>query len=153
MAPKKKTNRKSKSSPRGKRAQAKKSKAGKKTVAPKKKSSAKKVVPKRKPASKRTPSKKAAPRNRVRRANNPDATEFSLARQVKQPGLQAGDLQGLSNSELADSESVDELVEEGNSFEAGIVGGVQEADDSDEREVHTSEVSEDDVPEEYLDKD
>src|ERR1700730_13142441 len=36
-------------------------------------------------------------------------------------GLQSGDLQGLSNVESVDSESVDELLEEGNSFEAGIV--------------------------------
>lgn len=52
-----------------------------------------------------------------------------------------------------DSESVEELVEEGNVFEAGVVTGVEEADDADEREVHTHEVPEDDVPEEYLDKD
>lgn len=51
--------------------------------------------------------------------------------------------------ERADSESVDELVEEGNVAEAGVVAGVEEADDSDEREVHTHEVPEDDVPEEY----
>ncbi len=68
-------------------------------------------------------------------------------------GDQAGDLQGLSRREAADSESVDELLEEGNAFEAGIVGGVEEADDADESEVHTHEVLEDDVPEEYLDKD
>jgi hypothetical protein len=47
---------------------------------------------------------------------------------------------------------VDELVEEGNLFEAGAVAGVEEADDADEREVQTHEVSEDDVPDEYLDK-
>ena len=63
------------------------------------------------------------------------------------------DFQGLSRSEEADSESVDELVEEGNVFEAGAVAGVEEADDAGEREVHTHEVPEDDVPEEYLDKD
>jgi len=53
----------------------------------------------------------------------------------------------------ANSESVDELVEEGNIFEAGAVAGVEEADDQDTREVHTHEVPEDDVPDEYLDKD
>jgi hypothetical protein len=47
---------------------------------------------------------------------------------------------------------VDELLEEGNAFEAGIVQGIQQADDSDE-EVVTHEVPEDDVPGEYLDKD
>ena len=64
---------------------------------------------------------------------------------------QSGDLQGLSRAQQADSESVDELVEEGNLFEAGAVAGVEEADNADEREVHTREMPEDDVPEEYLD--
>jgi hypothetical protein len=66
---------------------------------------------------------------------------------------QSGDLQGLSNVESADSESVDELIDEGNAFEAGVVSGVEEADDEDGREVHTREVPEDDVPGEYLDED
>ncbi|HEY1659850.1 MAG TPA: hypothetical protein VGG14_15975 [Candidatus Sulfotelmatobacter sp.] len=66
--------------------------------------------------------------------------------------VESGDLQGLSRRERADSESVDELLEEGNAFEAGIVEGVEQADDSDGREVHTREVPEDDVPEEYLDE-
>jgi len=55
--------------------------------------------------------------------------------------------------ERADSESVDELLEEGNAFEADVLTGVEAADDEDEREVHTHEVPEDDVPDEYLDKD
>ena len=67
--------------------------------------------------------------------------------------VQSGDLEGLSRTEQADSESVDELVEEGNVFEAGAVAGVQEADDQDTKEVQTHEVPEDDVPDEYLDKD
>jgi hypothetical protein len=66
---------------------------------------------------------------------------------------QAGDLQGLSAIEGADSESVSELLDEGNAFEAGVVEGVENVDDHEEREVHTHEVPEDDVPEEYLDKD
>ena len=68
-------------------------------------------------------------------------------------GRQAGDLQGLSNVEGADSESVDELLDEGNAFEADAVRGVEEADNADEREVETHEVPEDDVPDEYLDQD
>jgi len=40
-------------------------------------------------------------------------------------GQQSGDLQGLSNVPGADSESVDELLEEGNSFEPGVVKGVK----------------------------
>ncbi len=62
-------------------------------------------------------------------------------------------MQGLPRREDVDSESVDELLEEGNAFEAGVVAGVEEADDLDEKEVHTHEVPEDDVPSEYLDED
>ena len=62
-------------------------------------------------------------------------------------------MQGLSNVESADSESVDELLEEGNAFEADVLTGVERAGDRGEREVHTQEVPEDDVPGEYLDED
>jgi hypothetical protein len=68
-------------------------------------------------------------------------------------GVQAGDLQGLSRIEQADSESVSELIEDGSAFEADAVTGVEEAADADEREVYTHEVPADDVPEEYLEKD
>jgi hypothetical protein len=47
---------------------------------------------------------------------------------------------------------VDELLEEGNPFEADAVAGVEDADSADEREVHTREVPEDDVPDEYFEK-
>jgi hypothetical protein len=65
---------------------------------------------------------------------------------------QSGDLQGLSNVQGADSESVDELLEEGNAFEADAVKGVEDAEDADGGEVRTHEVPQDDVPGEYLDK-
>jgi hypothetical protein len=68
-------------------------------------------------------------------------------------GGQSGDLQGLSNAGRASSESVDELLEEGNAFEAEVVKGVEDAADADEGEVHTHQVPEDNVPEEYRDKD
>ena len=58
----------------------------------------------------------------------------------------------MSNLAGANSESVDELLEEGNAFEAEVVKGVQDADEADEGEVHTHEVPEDDVPAEYRDK-
>jgi hypothetical protein len=45
------------------------------------------------------------------------------------------------------------LLEEGNAFEAEVVDGVENAPDADEGEVRTHEVEEDDVPDEYLDKD
>jgi hypothetical protein len=68
-------------------------------------------------------------------------------------GGQSGDNEDLSRAEEADSESVEELVEEGQAFEAGIIGGVQNAPDADQGGVRTREVPEDDVPQEYLDED
>ena len=59
----------------------------------------------------------------------------------------------MSNVESADSESVDELMEEGNAFEAGVISGVERAGEREGREVRTREVPEDDVPREYLDED
>jgi hypothetical protein len=47
---------------------------------------------------------------------------------------------------------VDELLEQGNAFEAEAVKGVEDAGDSDECEVRTHEVPQDDVPREYLAK-
>jgi hypothetical protein len=66
---------------------------------------------------------------------------------------QSGDTQGLSEEASADSESVSELVEEGQSFEAEVISGVEDAPDPDVAEVHTKQVREDDVPAEYLEKD
>jgi hypothetical protein len=68
-------------------------------------------------------------------------------------GGQSGDVQGLSKTEVVDSESVEELAEEGQDFEAGVVSGVENAPDADKGEVRTKQVPEDDVPPEYLDKD
>jgi N utilization substance protein A len=65
-------------------------------------------------------------------------------------GGQSGDIQGLSRGEIADSESVTELAEEGQDYEAGVISGVENAPDADQGEVRTHEVPEDDVPEEYL---
>jgi hypothetical protein len=58
---------------------------------------------------------------------------------------QSGDLQGLSRAEDVDSESVEELIEEGQSFEADVVSGVENAPDADEGEVRTHERPEDDL--------
>jgi hypothetical protein len=62
---------------------------------------------------------------------------------------QSGDTQGLSDVAEAGSESVMELVEEGQNFEAEAIGGVEDAPDADVAEVHTRQVAEDDVPSEY----
>lgn len=56
--------------------------------------------------------------------------------------LQFRDLQGVRDVESANSESVEELLEEGNPFEAGIVAGI-------EIETHVSLVKDVPHPEEY----
>ena len=66
---------------------------------------------------------------------------------------QAGDTQGLSDDPQADSQSVAELVEEGNFFEAAVIEGIENAAPADVSEVKTRQVPEDDVPQEYLDED
>jgi hypothetical protein len=68
-------------------------------------------------------------------------------------GGQSGDIQALPRVEDVDSESVEELAEEGQSFEAEVVSGVENAPDADQGEVRTREVPEDDVPEEYRERD
>jgi hypothetical protein len=68
-------------------------------------------------------------------------------------GGQSGDTQGLSRREYDDSESVEELLEEGQYAEAEAVSGVENAPDADEGEVRTTQFPEDDVPEEYKDED
>jgi hypothetical protein len=66
---------------------------------------------------------------------------------------QSGDIQGLSRKVNVNSESVEELVEEGQFYEADVVAGVEGALDPDQGELKTREVPEDDVPGEYLDED
>jgi hypothetical protein len=134
-------------------------------MTPKKKSKKKNAKPKtalRKKAApkKKARTKKAAPRKKPARNNRAArGKKQKLATVTFEPrglgansGGQSGDLQGLSNSAGADSESVDELLEEGNAFEAEVVEGVENAPDADQGEVRTHEVLENDVPDEYLDK-
>ncbi len=58
---------------------------------------------------------------------------------------QSGDDQGLP-------EDVKELLEEGQSFEAEAIMGVEDAPDADVSEVRTKQIPEDDVPDEYLER-
>jgi hypothetical protein len=67
-------------------------------------------------------------------------------------GGQSGDTQGLSDVADVDSESVRELLEEGQSFEAEAILGVENAPDADQGEVRTRQFREDDVPPEYRDR-
>lgn len=66
---------------------------------------------------------------------------------------QSGDTQGLSEVESSNSESVTELLEEGQSFEAAVIDRVENAPEPDVSEVHTRQFLEDDVPAEYVDAD
>jgi hypothetical protein len=54
-------------------------------------------------------------------------------------GGQSGDTQGLSDLAEAGGESVVELLEEGQSFEAEVTSGVEDAPEPDVAEVHTLE--------------
>jgi hypothetical protein len=103
---------------------------------------------KKKVTKKKTAPKKAGTHNtQVQWINQSvDTVALALEELEAMSGEQSGDLQGLSNVECANSESVDELLEEGNAFEAEVVMGVEDAEDADGAEVRTH------VPEEYLDK-
>jgi hypothetical protein len=128
-------------------------KLAKKKAAPKK-PALKKVAVKTKALGKKTTGAKTAGtlKKRVReKSRSVDTEPFAREGPRARSGGQSGDLQGLSNVEGADSESVDELLEEGNAFEADVVTGVERAGTS-EKEIRTHEVPEDDVPGEYLDK-
>src|SRR6202140_908237 len=120
----------------------------------KKQPALKKAAVKRKALGKKTTGARTptALRTRVRgKSQSVDTEAFALEGQRARGG-ESGDLQGFSNLEGADSESVADLIEEGNAFEADAVTGVEHAGDTDEKEVHTHEVPQDDVPGEYLDK-
>jgi hypothetical protein len=135
-------------------------KLAKKRVTPKRRLARKKAAPKKaavktKVGGKKTTGGKTAGalKKQVRgKSQSVDTVAFALDGLRARSGEQSGDLQGLSNIQGADSESVDELLEEGNAFEADVVKGVEDAGDADEGEVHTHEVPQDDVPDEYLDK-
>jgi hypothetical protein len=138
MAAKKKSKKKS----RAKKVQTRK-------ASPKK--SAKKKTSRRKAAAKRTAKRTRATAAKPVRAKRRTRDESPESWRV--PALSGdADSQGLSKVEDVDSESVRELIDEGNTFEAGVVGGVERADDNEGKEVRTREFPEDDVPEEYLDE-
>ena len=88
--------------------------AAKKSPAPKKtnpKSATRKIAPQK--------SVQSRPRKWFRgKREDLDALELPPVTANARSAGQSGSLQGLSDVETADSESVDELIEEGNSFEA-----------------------------------
>ena len=133
---------------------ARKKKSAKKPARPKKKEILKKKLASAKRVTKKKPArrkKQSAPRTPAE-VSNPIV---SPNRRGLGPGAggQSGDNQGLSRKESADSESVEELSEEGQEYEAEVISGVENARDPDQGEVTTKEVPEDDVPSEYDDQD
>jgi hypothetical protein len=137
-----------------KKAKQKKPSRGAKKIKAKAKSSAKKAAPKRKAAGKPTARRRPArERQAVMGSQSVEAVQLKRRARTAAAGAGGGDFGGVSVVEGADSESAEELLEEGQTFEAGIVSGVENAPDPDQGEVRTHEVSQDDVPEEYDDKD
>jgi hypothetical protein len=144
---------------------AKISKVRKKRVA-NKKAAAKKRVVKRKKLVARKPARSAAKRTAARKKASATKSTPRARQEVTSPvpilsrrGLgaasagQSGDTQGLSRRDYLDSESVEELLEEGQYMEAEALSGVEGARDPDQGEVRTRQFSEDDVPEEYKNED
>ncbi len=138
---------------------------------PTKKKVRKKAVSKKRAAKKPVSKKKSAAKRIVRRKKNV-RLETSVRRDTTAPagrtsevnsgmvtqgrrglgpisGGQSGDIQGLPRGENVDTESVEELVEEGQALEAEFVSGVENAPDADQGEIRIREVPEDDVPDEY----
>jgi hypothetical protein len=138
-----------------------KKKVRKKTT-PKKKTSKKKALKKKAPTKKPVRKKKSVRaessvrRNTAAPAGRTSEVNSGMFRQGRRglgpnAGGQSGDIQALPRDEDVDSESVEELAEEGQAFEAEVVSGVENAPDADQGEVRTHEVPED-VPDEYRGK-
>ena len=119
--------------------------AGRKSAAKKQSPAKKRSVAKKKPAAKKATRRRADVINPVTPSGRRGLGAAS--------GGQSGDTQGLSRRSYDDSESVEELMEEGQYAEAEAVGGVENAPDADQGEVRTRQFPEDDVPEEYLNED
>jgi hypothetical protein len=134
--------------------------SGKKKAASKSRISAKARLSAKSGKKKSAAKHRAAPKKRVGRSRqaamgsrNVETVQMKPRALRARAGAGGGDFGGVSTVESVDSESADELLEEGQAFEAGIVSGVEDAPDADQGPVKTREVPEDDVPEEYDDKD
>jgi hypothetical protein len=126
-------------------------KAAKKKLVAKKVVAKKKAVAKTKPTAKKKSAASKATRRRAEVIN--PITPSGRRGLGAASGGQSGDTQGLSRRSYDDSESVEELMEEGQYMEAEAVAGVENAPDADQGEVRTRQFPEDDVPEEYKDDD
>ena len=65
---------------------------------------------------------------------------------------QSGDLQGLSGREESESESVSELVEEGQFYEASLVDAIENTPSAADGPLRPRKRTEDDLPPEYADQ-
>ena len=84
------------------------------------------MVKKKKAAVKKPATRPARSIRRSRGSADLTVVEPSAARGLGQDaGGQSGDTEGLARTASAASESVEELVEEGQAFEAGVVSGVE----------------------------
>jgi len=110
-----------------------------------------KAAPRRKAAATKPAKKSRTIRGTSAAAGRAGSIPFSPKGPGAETAGQSGDIEGLRKVARANSESVEELAEEGQSFEADVVAGVEEAEDAEESEVVTHEVPEDDVPSEYDD--
>jgi hypothetical protein len=90
----------------------------------------------------------------AKRPNREEETPDAWTSQ-KGPGgsVQSGDLQGLNDDGSSESESVKELLEEGQYYEAEVLSGFENSPTADVSEVRTRQVPEDDVPLEYQEED
>ena len=138
----------------------KKKKSGKKKAASKSGVSAKAKLSANRRKKKAAAKRRTTPRRQVSRSRqatmgsqNVETVQMKPRALRARAGAGGGDFGGVSTVESVDSESADELLEEGQAFEAGIVSGVEDAPDADQGPVKTREVPEDDVPEEYDGKD
>jgi len=105
------------------------------------------------PASKKTSKKKTVAKPPRGKANSVELVGYQRKGLGSFTGGQSGDIQGISGRSGVDSDSVTELLEEGQTFEAEAVSGVENAADPDVSEVVTHQFPEDDVPKEYQDPD
>ena len=128
-------------------------KAKKKATPRKTKKPVKKAKPALKKALKKVPAKKTAKKRPRGKVESVELVGYRRKGLGSLTGGQSGDIQGISNWSGIDSESVTELLEEGQTFEAEAVSGVENAADPDVSEVVTHQFPEDDVPEEYRDPD
>lgn len=109
---------------------------------PKKKETRKKKVTVKKKVSLRS---KVARANKLKRAkrrlSGPDSVGLPAPPLERGLGAgaagQSGDVQGVPRGENVDTESVEELTEEGQDYEAEVVSGIENALDPDEGRVRT----------------